>query len=130
VKTQKQTRIRKAPLVLRLAFRSVLTILIAFFATGFIVTVLGITGPTGEDIILAATVGASLGLFLCLTYRAGIKRKAELGAAAHGYSGGSLLLLGTMKNESGHGGGSSGSGGEGGGWSGGDCGDGGGGGGD
>ncbi|MGF9661566.1 hypothetical protein AAIH25_06825 [Arthrobacter crystallopoietes] len=128
MKTLKRSPIRKAPLILRLAFRTALTVLIAFFATGFIVTVIGITDPAGENIVLAATVAVSLALFLCLTYRAGIKRKAVLGAAARDFSGGSLLLLGTMKTASGPGGGSSGSGGDGGGWSGGDCGDGGGGG--
>ncbi|WP_336714894.1 hypothetical protein [Arthrobacter sp. USHLN218] len=129
VKTLKRTPIRKAPLILRLVSRTALTILIALFATGVIVSILGITDPAGENIVQVATVTVSLALFLWLTYRAGLKRKAELGAAARHFSGGgNMLLLGTMKTESGPGGGNSGSGGDSGGWSGGDCGDGGGGG--
>lgn len=129
MKILKRTPIRKAPLILRLVFRTALTILIALFATGVIVTILGITDPAGENIVQVAMVTVSLGLFLWLTYRAGLKRKAELGAAARHFSGGgNMLLLGTMKAESGPGGGNTGSDGDSGGWSGGDCGDGGGGG--
>ncbi|WP_262104830.1 hypothetical protein [Arthrobacter sp. Marseille-P9274] len=104
MKAMNRTGIRKAPLVRRLIFRAVMTVLGGFVATAFIVSRLGVTDPVVENVVLGVVVAAGLALLLWLTYRAGIRNKKELGASARDFSGGGILLLGAFRSDSGSGG--------------------------